>query len=211
MIVYLPIFEVLFSMHIFCCCYTVLSATNSRVCNWPKVWLPWLQHFRVCAGELGDAYTWSLNNGVLSPVTACSKFVPRGSRRISTAVVNSTLECTAFLTPSPNQKVVVMVMNTGDQPVTFKLADLYQGMVQAVKVTALPHSIQTFFYVWSSHWVCVQTDLRIKCGLLKIFCVGKSLITFANQSWNRFSVNTQSVLDPSLHVKLHPYWCENCL
>ena len=79
-------------------------------------------------------------------IYTCSKFVPRGSRQISNEVINSTLECTAFLTPSPDEKVVVVVMNTGDQAVSFKLADMYQGMVQAANITALPHSIQTFIY-----------------------------------------------------------------
>ena len=49
-----------------------------------------------------------------------------------------TLECTA-----PLKQVVVVVMNTGDQPITFKLLDTSGGKQQAVKVTALAHSIQT--------------------------------------------------------------------
>lgn len=75
----------------------------------------------------------------------CSKFVPRGSVRIDNQVLGSGLECTAFLTPS--KQVVVIVMNTGDDSVTFKLLDkMESGDMQAVKVTALPHSIQTFVY-----------------------------------------------------------------
>ena len=57
---------------------------------------------------------------------------------------STTLECTAFFTPK--KQVVVVVMNTGDQPITFKLLDVLAGSTQAVKVTALPHSIQTFLY-----------------------------------------------------------------
>ena len=73
-----------------------------------------------------------------------SKFVPRGSLRVFNAVLGSSLEATAFLTPE--KQVVVMVMNTGDQPITFKLLDNFNGSKQAVKVTALAHSIQTYLY-----------------------------------------------------------------
>ena len=59
-------------------------------------------------------------------------------------VVGSVLEALAFLTP--NKQVVVIVMNTGDQPITFKLLDVGSGNKQAVKITALAHSIQTFLY-----------------------------------------------------------------
>ena len=79
---------------------------------------------------------------LFSPI--CSKFVSRGSVRISSSVFNSTLECTAFLTPL--KQVVVVVMNTGDQPITFKLLDTSGGKQQALKVTALAHSIQTILY-----------------------------------------------------------------
>ena len=64
--------------------------------------------------------------------------------RISSSVVGSTLESIAFLTPK--QEVVVVVMNTGDGPITFKLLDMVADQSEAVKVTALPHSIQTFVY-----------------------------------------------------------------
>ena len=75
----------------------------------------------------------------------CSKFTPRGSTRIFNSVVNSSLECVAFLTPSDN--VVVVVLNRGDSSVSFKLLDTgTDGNQQALKVTALPHSIQTFVY-----------------------------------------------------------------
>ena len=57
---------------------------------------------------------------------------------------------------------------------------------------------------WSQKF---QTDLR---SVDYIFCVGKSLIIVANQSWNMFSVYTLSFLDPSLHVS-PPYWRENSL
>ena len=59
-------------------------------------------------------------------------------------VVGSSLEAIAFLTP--DQQVVVVVMNTGDQPITFKLLDDVRGNLQAVKITTLAHSIQTFLY-----------------------------------------------------------------
>ena len=73
-----------------------------------------------------------------------SKFVPRGSVRISNMVTNTSLECTAFLTPS--NQVVVVVMNTGDSDIAFKLMDVLPDSKQAVKLTALAHSIQTFIY-----------------------------------------------------------------
>ena len=80
-----------------------------------------------------------------------SKFVPRNSVKIFDAVLvsNSSLESTAFLTP--DKRVVVVVMNTGDQPITFKLLDHTTGgragtNRSAVRVTALAHSIQTFLY-----------------------------------------------------------------
>ena len=60
-------------------------------------------------------------------------------------MVGSALEALAFLTP--DKQVVVIVMNTGDQPITFKLLDVVSsGSKQAVKITALAHSIQTFLY-----------------------------------------------------------------
>ena len=75
----------------------------------------------------------------------CSKYVPRGSVRISNMVSNTSLECTAFLTPS--NQVVVVVMNTGDSDITFKLMDINTASTQAVQVIALAHSIQTFVYL----------------------------------------------------------------
>jgi hypothetical protein len=77
-------------------------------------------------------------------VFLCSKFVPRGSVRIFNSVVGSSLECVGFTTP--DNKVVAIVMNQGDDPVTFKLLDELSGGKQAVKLEALPHSIQTFVY-----------------------------------------------------------------
>ena len=74
----------------------------------------------------------------------CSKFVPRGSVRVSNVVAGSSLEAVAFLTP--DKQVVVILMNTGDQPITFKLLDVLGSSKQAVKITALAHSIQTFLY-----------------------------------------------------------------
>ena len=57
-------------------------------------------------------------------------------------IEGSSLEAVAFFTP--DKQVVVIVMNTGDQPITFKLLDIVGGNKQAVKITALSHSIQTF-------------------------------------------------------------------
>ena len=75
----------------------------------------------------------------------CSKFTPRGSTRIYSSVMNSSLEAVAFLTPK--EEVIVVVMNREDNPITFKLLDEDKsGKQQALKVTALPHSIQTFIY-----------------------------------------------------------------
>ena len=81
----------------------------------------------------------------------CSKYVPRGSVRINSRVTGSnSLECVAFLTPQ--KSIVVIVMNTGDETVEFKLADAVtagaaeEQPVQALKAKALPHSIQTFLY-----------------------------------------------------------------
>ena len=59
-------------------------------------------------------------------------------------VAGPSLETVAFLTP--DKQVTVIVMNTGDGPVTFKLSDIAGSSKQAVKITALAHSIQTFLY-----------------------------------------------------------------
>ena len=86
-------------------------------------------------------------------IFACSKYVPRGSVRIDSRVTgSSSLECTAFSTPGGS--IVVIVMNTGDEAVEFKLADVVNATaaepdgknMQAFKAKALPHSIQTFLY-----------------------------------------------------------------
>ena len=77
-------------------------------------------------------------------ISLCSKFVPRGSVRIFNSVVGSSLECVGFITP--DNKVIVVVMNQGDDPVTFKLLDAVGGNKQTVKMVALPHSIQTYIY-----------------------------------------------------------------
>ena len=55
--------------------------------------------------------------------------------------MNSPLECVAFLTPTSN--VVVVVMNRGDNAVSFKLFDADKQKA-VIKVIALMHSIQTF-------------------------------------------------------------------
>ena len=58
-------------------------------------------------------------------------------------MTGSGLECTAFVTP--DKQIVVVVMNTGDESVQFKLED-FNGGSRSVSVVALPHSIQTFMY-----------------------------------------------------------------
>lgn len=75
-----------------------------------------------------------------------SKFVARDSHKILNQVVPSSdvLECAAFITI--RKEVVVVIMNRGDDAITFKLLDLNNDNNQAVKITALPHSIQTFLY-----------------------------------------------------------------
>ena len=50
-----------------------------------------------------------------------SKFTPHGSARIFSSVMDSSLECVAFLTPTSD--VVVVVLNMGDESVTFKLLE----------------------------------------------------------------------------------------
>ena len=80
-------------------------------------------------------------------VSLCSKFVPRRSVRIFNLVVGSSLECVGFNTP--DIKVIVEVMNRGDDRITFKLLDMVGGGgKQAVKTVALPRSIiiQTYIY-----------------------------------------------------------------
>ena len=64
--------------------------------------------------------------------------------RVYHSVAGSTLECITFITP--DKQVVVVVMNTGDTTITFKLLDEFNGSKQALKIDALPHSIQTFIY-----------------------------------------------------------------
>lgn len=69
--------------------------------------------------------------------------MPAGSVRISVTIQDSTeLECTGFYTPY-NQTVIV-VMNTNDKAIPFKLYDTLHD--QAVNITAIPRSIQTFWY-----------------------------------------------------------------
>ena len=57
----------------------------------------------------------------------------------------SLLVCQHLLYPS--NQVVVVVMNTGDSDIAFKLVDIKDAGKQAVKVIALAHSIQTFVYL----------------------------------------------------------------
>ncbi len=69
----------------------------------------------------------------------------RGSVRVWSLVDNSSLECLSVLTPDSG--MVVVVLNRGQDAVTFKLLDInVGGQKQALKITALPHSIQTFLY-----------------------------------------------------------------
>ncbi len=73
-----------------------------------------------------------------------SKFIPPDSVRIECVldqpVASAMLNATAFLTP--NQQVVVVVMNRFDSDVPFKLA--YNNA--AVELTGLAHSIQTYIF-----------------------------------------------------------------
>ena len=64
------------------------------------------------------------------------------------SVVGSNLECVGFI--ALDNKVVVVMMNRGNDPITFKLLDELSGGKQAVKREALPHSIQTYVY-WLYH------------------------------------------------------------
>jgi len=68
-----------------------------------------------------------------------SKFLVPGSVRINSAC-NGGLGCTAFL--RPDNTIAVVVLNTGDNAVTFKL----QQGTQAAKIDIPDHSIATFTY-----------------------------------------------------------------
>ena len=59
------------------------------------------------------------------------------------------MECIGFI--APDNKVVVVVMNRGDDLITFKLLDELSGGKQAVKMEALPHSI---LHRFTSIWLC---------------------------------------------------------
>lgn len=63
-------------------------------------------------------------------------------------ISSADLEATAFLTPS--KQVVLVVMNKEDTSTTVKISDVVPGggggKKQAMKFTALAHSIQTFVY-----------------------------------------------------------------
>lgn len=76
-----------------------------------------------------------------------SKFVFPGSVRVDVQISLAGLEGTAFLTPS--KQVVLVLMNKGDTSTTVKISDVLPGggdKKQALKFTALAHSIQTFLY-----------------------------------------------------------------
>jgi glucosylceramidase len=69
-----------------------------------------------------------------------SKFVRPGARRIACAPSRSALLSTAFV--NPDGKVSVVVMNKGDQKISYHL--WVDG--NAAEVTSLPHSIQTLVF-----------------------------------------------------------------
>ena len=69
-----------------------------------------------------------------------SKFVRPGARKIACSPSRSALLATAFI--NPDGKVSVVVMNRGDQPVSYFL--WLDG--NAAEVSSLPHSIQTLVF-----------------------------------------------------------------
>ncbi|MBK8492805.1 MAG: glycoside hydrolase family 30 protein [Saprospirales bacterium] len=69
-----------------------------------------------------------------------SKFIRPNAKRVSTVTSRSQLLSTSFL--NEDGKMVTVVMNRTDAPVTYKL---YVG-VMAVEETILPHGIQTVVY-----------------------------------------------------------------
>jgi glucosylceramidase len=69
-----------------------------------------------------------------------SKFIRPGAKRIASSPSRSTLISTAFI--NTDGKVAVVVMNKGDQKVTYNL--WLDG--QAAEVNSLPHSIQTLVF-----------------------------------------------------------------
>ena len=71
-----------------------------------------------------------------------SKFVPPGSIRIGVVSSNEDLEATGFVTP--DNTTAVVVMNSHDDPITYKLLDEISTL--AVNVTIPAHAIQTVLY-----------------------------------------------------------------
>jgi glucosylceramidase len=69
-----------------------------------------------------------------------SKFVRPGARRIAASPSRSALLSTGFI--NPDGKVSVVVMNKGDQKISYFL--WLDG--NAAEVTSLPHSIQTLLF-----------------------------------------------------------------
>lgn len=69
-----------------------------------------------------------------------SKFIPAGSKRIAASSNRDVLQTTAFL--RPDGKTTVVVMNTSDQKLPYRL--WLDG--QAAEVESLPHSIMTFVF-----------------------------------------------------------------
>jgi glucosylceramidase len=69
-----------------------------------------------------------------------SKFVHPGARRIACSPSRSALQSTAFV--NPDGKVSVVVMNAGDQKITYNL--WVEG--NAAEVNSPPHSIQTLVF-----------------------------------------------------------------
>ena len=66
-----------------------------------------------------------------------SKFVKPGARRIAASTNRTSLQSTAFV--NKDGGIVVIVMNTTDQPIPYHL--LMKG--QAAAATSLPHSMAT--------------------------------------------------------------------
>jgi glucosylceramidase len=73
-----------------------------------------------------------------------SRYVQRGSYRVGIDVgPSSPVEAVAF--QNPNGEVVVVVMNAGDESISFVLQDVILN-VQTEVLALPPHSIQTLLY-----------------------------------------------------------------
>src|SRR5439155_23132119 len=69
-----------------------------------------------------------------------SKFIMPGAKRIVSSTNRDILQSTAFI--NPDGKIVVIVMNTSDQKLPFRL--WIKG--KAAEATGLPHSIMTMVF-----------------------------------------------------------------